>query len=76
MKPPSKEPRFLREVSPSSYFGLGERRAWREIQNLYMRFVILKVRNPLLCTLSKEPLYVCLDHGIDQPGSINLGKIE
>ena len=24
---------------------LGERRAWREIQNLYMRFVILKVRN-------------------------------
>ena len=37
---------------------LGKRRAWREIQNLYMRFVILKVRNPLLCTVSRGPLYV------------------
>ena len=37
---------------------LGEWRAWREIQNLYMRFVILKVRNPLLCTVSRGPLYV------------------
>ena len=45
------------KVSPSSYLGprtatcscpcLGKRRAWRKIQNLYMRFVILKVRNPL-----------------------------
>ena len=37
-----------------------------------MRFVILKVRNPLLCTVSRGPLYVRLDRGIDQPGSINL----
>ena len=37
---------------------LGEWRAWREIQNLYTRFVILKVRNPLLFTVSRGPLYV------------------
>ena len=37
---------------------MGKGRAWREIQNLYMRFVILKVRNPLLCTVSRGPLYV------------------
>ena len=37
---------------------LGKRRAWREIQNLYMRFVILKERNPLLCTVLRQPLYV------------------
>ena len=38
---------------------LGKRRAWREIQNLYMRFVILKVRNPLLCKycFKGTPLY-------------------
>ena len=36
---------------------LGKRRAWREVQNLYMRFVVLKVRNPLLCTLSRGHLY-------------------
>ena len=32
---------------------LGERRVWREIQNLHMRFVILKVRNLLLITVSR-----------------------
>ena len=37
---------------------LDEQRAWREIQNLYMRFVILKVRNPLLFTVLRGPLYV------------------
>ena len=37
---------------------MGKRRVWREIQNLYMRFVILKVRNPLLCTVSRGPLFV------------------
>ena len=50
---------------------LGERRVWQEIQNLRMRFVILKVRN----SVSRGPftLYrVHLDCGIDQPGSINL----
>ena len=44
---------------------LGELRAWREIQNLYMRFVILKVRNPLQCTVSRGPLYVI----VRSPGS-------
>ena len=44
---------------------LGERRAWREIHNLYMRFVILKVRNPLLCTVSSGHLYVI----VCSPGS-------
>ena len=33
---------------------LGKRRVWREIQNLYMRFVILKVRNALLFALPKD----------------------
>ena len=37
---------------------LSKRRAWREIQNLYMRFVILKLKNPLLCTILRGPLYV------------------
>ena len=46
-------PRFFSEVSPSAI--LGKRRAWREIQNLYMRFVILKVRNPLLCLFRGDP---------------------
>ena len=30
---------------------LGKWRVWWEIQNLYMRFVILEVINPLLCTV-------------------------
>jgi uncharacterized membrane protein len=30
---------------------LGKWRVWRKIQTLYMRFVILKLRNPLLCTM-------------------------
>ena len=29
-----------------------------EIQIVYMRFAILKVRNPLLCTVLRRPLYV------------------
>ena len=33
-------------------------RACREVQNLFMKFVILIVRNPLLCSVSMEPLYV------------------
>ena len=36
---------------------LGQRRAWREIQNLYVRFVIQKVRNLLLHTASRGFLY-------------------
>ena len=54
---------------------LGKQRAWREIQNLYMRFVILKVRNLLQCIVRGGQFmiqHVCLDRGIDQPGSINL----
>ena len=40
-----------------------------------MRFVILKVRNQLLFTVSKEPLYIIarsLGSWDCQPGSINL----
>ena len=37
---------------------LSEQRAWLEIQNLHMRFVIIKVRNPLLSTVSRGPLYI------------------
>ena len=37
---------------------LGNLRVWREIQNLYMRFVILKVRNLLLFTVSRGTPYV------------------
>ena len=46
---------------------LGKQRGWCEIQNLYMRFVILKVRNPLLCTVSRGPLYII----VHLPGSWN-----
>ena len=37
---------------------LGKRRAWRVIQILYARLVILKVRNLLLCTVLRWPLYI------------------
>ena len=36
---------------------LGEWGAWREIHNLHMSFVILKVRNLFLCTVSRGPFY-------------------
>ena len=49
-------PRFFSEVSPSSYLGGTEGLAGNS--NLNMRFVILQVRNPLLCTVSRGPLYV------------------
>ena len=44
---------------------LGERRAWREVQNLYIRLGILKFRNPLLYTVSRGPLYII----VRSPGS-------
>ena len=51
---------------------LGERRAWREIQNLYMRFVdpSSEVSAPMYCF--EGSTLRCLDPGIDQPDSINL----
>ena len=58
--------KFFKVVLSST---LGKWRAWCEIPNLCMRFVILNVRNPLLCTVSMGPLYgivygiVCL-HGL------------
>jgi len=48
--------RFFREVSPSGY--LGQMEGLAEIQNLYIQFVILKVRNSLLETISRGTLYV------------------
>ena len=53
---------------------LGKWRAWQEIQNLHMRFVILKVRNPLLCTVSRGPLYViaCSSGLWDWPTWLNI----
>ena len=38
-----------------------------------MRFVILKVRNPLLCTVLRGPLYViaCLPGSFDRPTQLN-----
>ena len=49
----------------------GKRRVWLEIQNLYLRFVSLKVRIPPLCTYRVYPFTlkcVCLYHRVDQPG--------
>ena len=58
---------------------LGKRKAWREIQNLYMRFVDPKseVSAPMYCFEGSTLCYVLhvrLDPRIDQPSSINLGK--
>ena len=39
---------------------LAKRKVWQEIQNLYMRFVIYKVRNTLQCTEWSGPLYIIL----------------
>ena len=36
---------------------LGKQRVWLEIQNIYMRFVVLKVRNSLIFTISRGALY-------------------
>ena len=44
---------------------LDKRRTLREICNLLMRFVILKVGNPFLYTVSRGPLYVI----VGLPGS-------
>jgi hypothetical protein len=51
-----KKSMFFSKVSPSSY--LGRTVGLAEIQNLYMRFVNLKVRNPLLCTVLRGTLYI------------------
>ena len=54
---------------------MGKGRAWREIQNLYMRFVILKVKIRSYALFRGDPLslqLIRLDPGSDQPGLINL----
>ena len=44
-----------------------KRRAWWEIQNLNIRFVILKMRNPLLCTASSNKFVLKYDYHLSRP---------
>ena len=61
---------------------LGAQRVWQAENSKLMGFSILKVRNLLLCSVSRGPLtlhYSSLTRivcGIDQPGSIKLAVTE